>query len=97
MKDDKVFLSHILDEVVFVLRETKDLKYEDLTKDEVLKRALIRSLEVIGEATKNLSEDFRKKHSEVLLIAGDDNMVTYFGYGCDHHVCISFMSFVFIP
>lgn len=33
--------------------------------DEVLKRAFIRSLEIIGESTKNLSTDFREKHPDI--------------------------------
>ena len=32
--------------------------------NETLKRAVIRSLEIIRGATKNLSEDSRKKHSD---------------------------------
>lgn len=65
MKDDKVFIRHILDETPFIIRESRDLNYEDLASNETLKRAVVRSLEIIGEATKNLSEDFRKKYSDV--------------------------------
>ena len=65
MKDDRVFILHILDEVNFIIRESKALDYEDLVQNEILKRAILRSLEIIGEATKNLSKDFRKKHSTI--------------------------------
>ncbi|GAI48394.1 unnamed protein product [marine sediment metagenome] len=65
MKDDRVFIRHILDEVAFIIKEGKGLNYEDLVSNETLKRAVIRSLEIIGEATKNLSEDFRKKHPDI--------------------------------
>ena len=65
MKNDRVFIRHILDEVAFIIKEGKGLNYEDLVSNETLKRAVIRSLEIIGEATKNLSEDFRKKHSDI--------------------------------
>lgn len=65
MKDDKVFIRHILDETAFIIKESKGLSYEDLVSNETLKRAVVRSLEIIGEATKNLSEDFRKKYSDV--------------------------------
>lgn len=65
MKDDRVFIRHILDEVNFIVKETRDLNYEDLISDEVLKRALVRSLEIIGEATKNLSESFKEKHTDI--------------------------------
>jgi len=61
LKDDKVFVRHILDEVDFIIEKSKDLEFEELTKNEVLKRAFARSLEIIGEATKNISEEFKEK------------------------------------
>lgn len=33
--------------------------------DEILKRAVVRALEIVGEATKNLSLDFRLKYNQV--------------------------------
>lgn len=33
--------------------------------DPVLQRASFRSLEIIGEAVKNISEDFKKKNTEI--------------------------------
>lgn len=65
MKDDKVFVRHILDETDFIIRESSDLSYEDLTQNEILKRAFVRSLEIIGEAAKNISISFKEKHSEI--------------------------------
>lgn len=41
------------------------MSYEDLIKNEILKRAFVRSLEVIGEASKNISASFREKHREI--------------------------------
>ena len=34
-------------------------------KNETLKRAFLRSLEVVGEATKNISMDFREKYPQI--------------------------------
>ena len=65
MKHNKPFLNHILDEINFLVSKSGDLEYENLIKDETLKRAFLRSLEIIGEAAKNLSEDFRGKHFEI--------------------------------
>ena len=41
------------------------MKKEVFQEDEVLKRALVRSLEVIGEAVKKLPLDFREKYNHV--------------------------------
>lgn len=65
MRQDRVFLKHILDEINFLLDKTKGLEYESLIRDETLKRAFLRSLEIIGEAAKNISVDFRNSHPEV--------------------------------
>jgi uncharacterized protein with HEPN domain len=62
---DHVFLQHILDEVHFLLGCSSGLDLEGLKKDPVMQRAFIRSLEVIGEAVKNLSDDLRQEHPEV--------------------------------
>ena len=81
MKDDKVFVRHILDEVNFIIRESKDLDFEDLLSDEILKRAMVRSLEIIGEAAKNLSKSFKEKHSDITWreLAGlRDKLIHYY-------------------
>ncbi|MFN4255026.1 MAG: DUF86 domain-containing protein [Saprospiraceae bacterium] len=38
---------------------------DQLLDDETLKRAVVRSLEIIGEATKNIPADFRQKWGAV--------------------------------
>ncbi len=44
---------------------TSDLNKEDFLSDEVLKRAITRSLEIIGEATKKIPADFKVKWSSI--------------------------------
>jgi uncharacterized protein with HEPN domain len=65
LKQDEVFIRHILDEIDFLIDSSKDLEYEGLIKDETLKRAFVRSLEVIGEAAKNISSELRQKHPDI--------------------------------
>ena len=38
---------------------------QDLMEDKVLSRACLKSLEIIGEASRNISEDLRMAHPEV--------------------------------
>lgn len=59
------FLKHINDECLYILSVTKDLSKNDFLKDETLKRAIVRSLEVIGEATKKIPADFKFKWDSV--------------------------------
>ena len=85
MSRDKAFLRHILKEVRFLNSQFGRLKRHDLMEDEVLKRACIRSLEIIGEAVKNLSESFKRKHSEVewKKIAGLRDRLIHHYFGVD--------------
>ena len=48
------------------LEEQCTTTYDNLINDEVLRRAVLRSIEVIGEAAKNLPAPFREVHAEVL-------------------------------
>jgi uncharacterized protein with HEPN domain len=59
------FLRHILDECSFILLVSKDLSPEDFFKDETLKRAVVRSLEIIGEATKKIPADYKVKWNSI--------------------------------
>jgi uncharacterized protein with HEPN domain len=57
---DIELIKHILEETSFILNHTAELSREDYLSDEVLCRASIRSLEIIGEGTKKLSDEFKK-------------------------------------
>jgi uncharacterized protein with HEPN domain len=64
-KDPKEYLRHINDECLYLISVSKDLKYEDFLEDETLKRAVVRSLEIIGEATKKIPADLKLKWSTI--------------------------------
>ena len=59
------YLRHILVEGEYLLAQSQRLTFESFAADETLQRAFVRSLEVIGEAVKNLPEEFRASHPEV--------------------------------
>lgn len=60
------FLRHINDECLYILSViTQDTQKEDFLADETLKRAVVRSLEIIGEATKQISVDFKLKWTSI--------------------------------
>ena len=65
MRSDELFLEHILKETGFLLQKTQSLTFEDFMQDDMLKRASSRSLEIIGEAVKNISTNFKKKHKSI--------------------------------
>ena len=65
MKHDKVYLRHILDEIVFIQQSITNLSYDSFVESETYTRAFSRSIEIIGEAVKNLSPSFRDENSDI--------------------------------
>lgn len=59
------FLQHILGEIEFILDSTKTLSYNEFLENEKDKRAVTRSLEIIGEAIKNLPKKLRNRYPYV--------------------------------
>lgn len=65
-KEPVEYLKHIRDECLFIISVIgDDLSKEIFIKDETLKRAVVRSLEIIGEATKKIPADFKVKWKTV--------------------------------
>ena len=64
-KEPLDYIKHIFDECSFILSVTTEISKEDFLKDETLKRAISRSLEIIGEATKKISIDYKLKYNSI--------------------------------
>ena len=64
-KEPIEFLKHIADECSYLLSISIELSKDTFLEDETLKRAVVRSLEIIGEATKKIPADFKVKWSSI--------------------------------
>lgn len=66
------YLRHMLEEADFLVAETRELTKQEFLGDKILRRAFVRSIEVIGEAAKQVPPDFRAKHPDAAwrVIAG---------------------------
>ena len=62
---DLQLLKYILDEVNFVLETVAGKDRNEVMNNGILFRAVVRSIEIIGEATKKLSEDFKLQHPAI--------------------------------
>jgi uncharacterized protein with HEPN domain len=80
------YLRHILDETEYVMTKTGGLSQEQFIIDETLKRAFVRSLEIIGEATKKVPENFRQKYPQVewRAMAGMRDRLIHDYFGIDY-------------
>ena len=82
------YLRHISDELDYLIRQTKALTYGDFLKNETLQKAFVRSLEVLGEATKKIPDDFKNKHSyiEWKAMAGMRDKLIHDYFGIDYEI-----------
>ena len=62
---DKIRVQHILDEAGEISKYTEDKSFEEFVKDGKTVRAVIRSIEVIGEAASRMSTEFHEAHPEI--------------------------------
>ena len=64
-KNDEVYLSHILNSIERIEEYTKGMEKGDFFSSNLVQDGTIRQIEIIGEATKNLSKDFREKYPHI--------------------------------
>ncbi|MBL7790986.1 MAG: DUF86 domain-containing protein [Saprospiraceae bacterium] len=64
-KDDRIYLDHILESFMKIVRYIEDVAYESFLADEEKQDAIIRKIEVAGEATKRLSQELREKYDQI--------------------------------
>ena len=79
------YLRDLLNKKKKIQNFIKDLEFESFKQDDKTKFAVIRGLEIIGEATKHISEEFRKKYPEVPWkeMAGMRDVLAHDYFGVD--------------
>ena len=84
MRDDSVYLKHIRDSIAKVETYTAAGR-PAFFQDTMIQDAVIRNLEVIGEAVRNLSPEFRRQHPELpwRSIAALRNVLIHEYFGVD--------------
>jgi uncharacterized protein with HEPN domain len=82
------YLQHILAETRYLLEESRGLSHAAFLENETLKRAFVRSIEVIGEAAKQVPESVRQQHPQIewRAMAGMRDRLIHEYFGVDYDI-----------
>src|SRR3989339_183268 len=82
-KENTVYIRHILDSIGRIEKYTHRITSRNFMKNDMVQSAVMRELEIIGEAVKKLSREFKESHTDIpwKQIAGmrDKLIHDYFG------------------
>lgn len=65
MKDDRIYIEHILQSIERIQSYISGKNQESFSNDSITQDAVVRQLEIIGEATKRISKELRKNNPDV--------------------------------
>ncbi|MGB9627712.1 MAG: DUF86 domain-containing protein [Thermodesulfobacteriota bacterium] len=85
-RNHKLFVKDILDCINKIEEFIGDMGFDEFMEDDKTKSAVVRKLEIIGEATKNIPKQLRQKYKELPWtdMAGMRDKIAHFYFGIDY-------------
>ncbi len=87
-RDYKLFIKDILTSINKIENFISYNSFDEFMRDEKTKSAVVREIEVIGEATKNIPESIRKRYKDLSWIdmAKMRDKIIHFYFGVDYEI-----------
>lgn len=84
-REYKAYLKDILEAIRKIEKYTENISVDGFVKDELIQDGVVRNLEIIGEAIKNIPEDIKIRKSQVewKKIAGLRDILIHGYFGID--------------
>ncbi|MCK5624321.1 DUF86 domain-containing protein [Candidatus Pacearchaeota archaeon] len=87
-KNNLAFIEHILESINAIMEFSKDINKKELISNRLKQSAIVREIEIIGEAVKNISKDLKNKHPEIEwkeIVGTRDKMIHHY-FGVDLNI-----------
>ena len=87
-KTDFLFIEHILESIKAIGEFSLNLTKEELSSNRLKQSAIVREIEIIGEAAKNISSKLKNEHREIEwknIIGTRDKMIHHY-FGVDINI-----------
>ncbi len=87
-RDYSLFIKDILNSIDKIESFIEGMDFEEFMKDEKTKSAVVREIEVIGEATKRIPDSIRERHKDLPWVdmARMRDKVIHFYFGVDYEI-----------
>jgi len=87
-RSSRIFLEDIIQSADKIRRYTKGLEYDDFVRNEMVTDAVLRNIEIIGEAAGNIPDDIRSRYSHIpwRRIVGLRNIVIHAYFNVDLNI-----------
>jgi uncharacterized protein with HEPN domain len=87
-RDISLYLNDILNNSVKILEFVRNVNYLDFIKNDMMTYAVVRALEIIGEAVKHVPPSIKKKYPQIKWkeIAGMRDILTHEYFGINYKI-----------
>lgn len=86
--NDQTRLRHMLDASIEACEFISDVTFEEFRQNKLLVNAVVRSLEILGEAAAQISDEFKRCHPEIewRVLVGMRNRLIHGYFDVDYRV-----------